>query len=91
MIETYLLEQLDSFARTGTLSAAAEELHLTQPSITRSMQKLEGELGVTLFNRSRNKITLNETGKTAANYAAKMDFYIIYHKTDAPLFRSILK
>ena len=41
MIEIYLLEQLEAFARCGTLSAAAEELHLSQPALTRSMKKLE--------------------------------------------------
>ncbi len=72
MIETYLLEQLESVARLGTLSAAAEELHVTQPSISRAMQKLEGELGVTLFERGKNKVTLNENGLVAAEYAKKI-------------------
>ena len=40
MIEIYLLEQLEAFARCGTLSAAAEELHLSQPALTRSMMSL---------------------------------------------------
>ena len=37
MIETYLLEQLDAVARCGTLLAASEELHITQPSMSRAM------------------------------------------------------
>ena len=41
MIEIYLLEQLAAVAKDGTLSAAAEHLHLAQPSLSRSMQKLE--------------------------------------------------
>ena len=49
MIEIYLLEQLDAFARHGTSSAAAQALHTSQPSMTRAMQKLEDELGVALF------------------------------------------
>ena len=44
MLEIYLLEQLEAFARCGTLSAAAEELHLSQPALTRSMKKLEERL-----------------------------------------------
>ena len=62
-IETYLLEQFITIARCGTLSAAAEEIHLSQPTLTRSMQKLEREIGVPLFEHSRNKTSINEYGK----------------------------
>lgn len=71
-IEIYLLEQLDAFARHGTLAAASEELHLTQPTLTRSMQKLESQLGVPLFERENKKIGLNENGRLAADYAARI-------------------
>lgn len=72
MIEIYLLEHLDAFARLGTLSAASEELHISQPALTRSMQKLEQELGVTLFVREKNRMHLNDNGKLAADYAARL-------------------
>lgn len=72
MIETYLLEYLEAFSRLGTLSAASEELLVSQPALTRSMQKLEQELGVKLFKREKNRILLNENGKLAAKYAAKL-------------------
>ena len=71
-IEIYLLEQLDAFARHGTLAAASEELHLTQPTLTRSMQKLEQQLGVPLFDRENKKIKLNDNGRLAAEYAARI-------------------
>lgn len=70
MIEIYLLEQLDAFARCGTLSAASEELHISQPALTRSMKKIEEEMGVTLFVRQKNRLHLNENGKLAAERAA---------------------
>ncbi len=66
MLETYLLEQLVAVARTRTLSAAAEELHLSQPALSRSMKKLEDVIGVPLFDRQKNRITLNENGEEAA-------------------------
>lgn len=71
MIETYLLEQFAAFARCGTLLKASEELHITQPTLSRSMRKLEEELGVSLFHRENSKLSLNETGKVAAEYAQK--------------------
>ncbi len=71
MIEIYLLEQLCAFAECGTLSAAAEKLHISQPSLSRSMKKLEDICGVELFERNNSKISLNETGKLAAELAAE--------------------
>ena len=71
MIENYLLEQFVGFAEYGTLLKASEELHISQPSLSRSMKKLEEEFGVSLFHRENSKIALNETGKVAAEYARR--------------------
>ncbi|MBR1643620.1 MAG: LysR family transcriptional regulator, partial [Butyrivibrio sp.] len=51
MIDIHLLEQFHAFYECGTLSAAAEHLHTSQPALTRAMKKLEEDLGVTLFIR----------------------------------------
>lgn len=72
MLELVQLEQLAAFAKYGTLSRAAEELHMSQPTLTRAMQKLEREFDVPLFCRTRNKLEFNETGKLAADYAGKI-------------------
>lgn len=69
MIDINLLEQLAAFAEYGTLSAAAEKLHTSQPALTRSMKKLESDLGLELFIRGKNHLDLNEVGKRAAEYA----------------------
>lgn len=71
MIETYLLEQFVAFAQCGTLLKASEELHITQPTLSRSMRKLEDEIGVPLFFRENSRLRLNETGKVALEYAQK--------------------
>ncbi|MCD8181477.1 MAG: LysR family transcriptional regulator [Firmicutes bacterium] len=72
MIELSVLEQFVVFAKCGTLSAAAEKLFISQPTLTRSMRKLEEDLGVTLFERSKNKMVLNENGKFALSHAQKI-------------------
>lgn len=69
MIEPYLLEELVTFATTKTLAQTASKLHVTQPAITRGMQKLETELGVQLFDRQPNRLRLTPTGKLAAQAA----------------------
>lgn len=63
------LRQLDAIARMGTFSAAAKELHTSQPSISRSMRALERELGCELFSRSRNHAELNDAGRLALKHA----------------------
>ena len=69
MLNLEELEQLVAFADCGTLSRAAESLHISQPTITRTMQSLEAAFGVGLFMRSKNRIQLNETGEVAVENA----------------------
>lgn len=63
MIELYELRQFAAFADAGTLSGAAEILHLSQPALSRNMKKLEDELGIILFERKKNKLELNKNGE----------------------------
>lgn len=60
MLNLLELEQLVAFADCGRLSKADENLHISQPTITRTMQHLEDTFGVPLFCRSKNHISLNE-------------------------------
>lgn len=63
MVELNELRQFAAFAEQGTLSAAAEYLHLSQPALSRNMKKLEEDFGIPLFERTKNKLDLNENGK----------------------------
>lgn len=53
MLNLIQLEQFVAFTDYGTLSKAAEILNMSQPALTRSIQKLEAEFGVPLFQRSK--------------------------------------
>lgn len=72
MPDIYQLNHLISIAEHGTLSKSAEKLHLSQSALSRSMQKLESELHVTLFERKKNRIELNQNGKLAVDCARKV-------------------
>lgn len=72
MLDLNELEQLVMFARCGTLSQTAEQLNISQPTITRTMQHIEDAFGVTLFERGKNRIALNETGEKAVECAEKL-------------------
>ena len=59
------LNQLKNFvtvARTGNISHAAQELYVTQPSLSKSIARLEEELKVPLFPHRKGRIELNEYG-----------------------------
>lgn len=53
MIELHELRQFTAFAEYKTLSEAAEILHLSQPALSRSMKRLEENLGIPLFIRKK--------------------------------------
>lgn len=72
MLELSHLEHLTAVARYGTLSKAAEALNTSQPVLSRTMQRLEEELQVKLFERQKNKLTLNSNGEMAVQYAEKV-------------------
>lgn len=59
-------------AETGSLSAAARELGLTQPTLGRHIQELEQTLGLTLFHRSQRGLTLTEAGEDLIDTARSM-------------------
>lgn len=69
MLDLLELEQLIAFADCGTLSKASEQLHISQPTLTRTMKHVEEAFAVPLFVRGKNKIALNETGMQAVEYA----------------------
>ena len=72
MVEFFELEQLVAFADHGTLSRAAERMHLSQPSLTRTIKRLETELRVPLVDRERNRVTLNANGEMAVRHARRI-------------------
>ena len=69
MINIHQLEQLIYINDCGTISKAAKQLHISQPALSRSMQRLEEELEVPLFSRTKNKIELNDNGLLAIQLA----------------------
>lgn len=71
MIEFNQLKHLVAIAKNKTISKAAEELLISQPGLTKSMQRLEEDLGLSLFNRKKNKIELNDNGLLAVEFAKK--------------------
>ena len=66
------LEHFLAVAEEGTFTRAAERVGRTQPAISQSIKKLEGELGMPLFARDLHDVSLTEAGKALVGYAKKM-------------------
>lgn len=56
----------------GTFAAAAAELHKSQPAISKLVQNLEAELGLTLFDRAAYRATLTDAGQLFFERAAQI-------------------
>ena len=59
-------------AESGKISAAAKKLYVTAPAVSIAIANLEKELGVELFDRSSNRVTLNEQGKIYFDFVNQM-------------------
>lgn len=57
------LTVLDAIDRRGSFAAAAEELHRVPSAVTYSVQKLEDDLGILIFDRSGHRAQLTEAGR----------------------------
>lgn len=63
------LQYFRAVAREGSITAAAEVLHVSQPSISVQVQKLEKALGQRLFDRTGRSLELTPEGKVVLEYA----------------------
>ena len=61
-MELRVLQYFLAVAREQNISAAAQSLHLTQPTLSRQLRELEEALGKQLMIRGNRKITLTEEG-----------------------------
>ena len=63
------LKYFVAIVEQGSFWAAALEEYISQSSLSKQIKALENELGVVLFKRSGNKITLTEAGQCFYEYA----------------------
>lgn len=85
------LQQLAIFIKvieSGSVLAASRALAMTQPAISKSIQDLEGQLGVTLFERSKKGMALTDFGKQFENHAKLMLSQLRYLAEDLATWKS---
>ncbi len=70
-MEIHQLKYFICVAKLESISKAATMLHLSQPALSKSLAKLEDELGVQLFDRLGKRLHLNDRGKLFLKGAEK--------------------
>lgn len=66
------LEYIVAIAETGSLNKAAEQLYVSQPSLSSAVKELEKELGITVFHRSARGVSLTADGAELLPYARQV-------------------
>ncbi|MEH6790391.1 LysR family transcriptional regulator [Parasphingorhabdus sp.] len=61
-------------ARLGSFTAAAEELSLSKPTVSKAISRLERSLGTVLFHRTSRKISLSTAGRSLLHHARQIAF-----------------
>ena len=59
-------------AEKGTISKAAQELFISQPSLTNAIKELENEMQITIFNRTNKGIVISNEGEEFLGYARQV-------------------
>lgn len=72
VMELYWLEYFQTIAKYGSVSRAAEKIHISQPALSKTLSMLEKELGVQLFDRVGRNIVLNKYGKSFLDNTASI-------------------
>lgn len=73
--ETMTLQQLRyliAVAECGSINAAAHNLYTTQSNLSTAIKELEGELGISIFNRSNRGVSLTNEGTELLGYARQV-------------------
>jgi len=71
LLDLRLLHCFEAVAAKGSLTAAAKELHVTQPAATMQLKRLEAQLGGALFERQRRGMVMTRLGKLLVEYVGR--------------------
>ena len=66
------LKYILAISETGSMNKASEQLYVSQPSLTSSVQELEKEIGIKIFHRSGRGVTLTNDGAEFIQYARQV-------------------
>lgn len=90
-VKIQTLEYFIALAESRSINEAAQKLYVAQPSLTKSLQLFEKEIGVQLFDRAKSGITLTEAGEKILPEAVQMvEYYNNWlHLSDTAALRTV--
>src|SRR6187551_1505031 len=71
-MEIHQLRYFLAVVRTRNFSRAAEQCHVTQPSLSQQIKKLEDELGERLFARTKREVVVTPAGELFSGHANRV-------------------
>ncbi|WP_028219773.1 LysR family transcriptional regulator [Paraburkholderia oxyphila] len=82
------LEHVIALAEEGTFARAAQRVHLSQPALSRSIQSIEDELQMALFDRTTREVQITPAGQMVVRRAKKVLFEARCLVRDVDLLRN---
>ncbi|MBP2057745.1 DNA-binding transcriptional LysR family regulator [Lactobacillus colini] len=80
-MDTRVLKYFIAVAKLGNVTKAAEQLHITQPTLSRQINELEKEIGVDLFDRVNHRLVLTKSGALFQQRAQTILDFILQTKS----------
>src|SRR5580693_2332778 len=90
-MEMHQLRYVVAVARAGNFSRAAEQCHVSQPSLSQQIKKLENELGERLFDRLRRETKLTPQGEIFLRRAIRVLEEVDAAKREASDAKNLLR
>jgi len=90
-MEMHQLRYVVAVARAGNFSRAADQCHVSQPSLSQQIQKLEEELGERLFDRTKREARLTSHGESFLTRAIRILEEVDAAKREATDARQLLR
>lgn len=66
------MEIFNTVSRLGSYSKASDEMHISQPALSTEIKRLEGQIGLKLFDRVGNRVVLNQNGVMLQHYTKQI-------------------
>lgn len=71
-MELHYLEIFNTVSRLESYRKASDEMHISQPALSTEIKRLEGQIGLKLFDRVGNRVVLNQNGKLLQHYTKQI-------------------